>query len=72
MPERVIRLLAYPGGTTLRRIERDEWQHVPASSQAVPPEGRVIVPLALWKSRREELLACAPFVGVWLAAYPPH
>ena len=65
MPENVIRLIGYPGGTTLRRVERDEWTHV--AVDGVLPEGRVVVPLAVWKARRDELLARGP-VGVWLAA----
>ncbi len=66
MPERVIRLLAYPGGTTLRRVELDDWVHVAADGAL--PEGRVIVPLATWKARRDELLTRGQPVGVWLAA----
>jgi len=65
MPDRVIRLISYPGGTTLRRVERDDWALVAAD--AALPEGRVIVPLATWKARRDELLARRS-VGVWLAA----
>ena len=66
MPSRVIRLLAYPGGTTLRRVERDEWTHVAADGAL--PEGRAIVPLAVWKARRDKLLARGQPIGVWLAA----
>jgi len=65
MPERVIRLIAHPGGTTLRRVERDEWTL--AAADAPLPEGRIIVALAVWKARRDELLARGS-VGVWLAA----
>jgi len=71
MPERLIRLLAYPGGTTLRRVENDKWQTVGLAADgdlAQLPPGPLLVPLAVWKSRREELLARGEPVGVWLAA----
>lgn len=49
-----------------RRVEDDLWQTLPAEATDVPA-GPVIVPLALWKSHREELIARATPVGVWLA-----
>ena len=61
-PERVIRG---------RRVEDDLWQviGVPPHEElpASLPEGPVIVPLALWQERREELIARGDPLGVWLA-----
>ena len=65
MPDRVIRsaALARP------RVENDVWQTIgvdPAQPVAEIPGGPVIVPLAVWKSRRDELLARHDPLGVWL------
>jgi uncharacterized protein (DUF934 family) len=49
-----------------RRVEDDRWETLPAEA-TVAPEGPVIVPLALWKAHREELIARRQPVGVWLA-----
>ena len=54
-----------------RRVEQDAWRTVgldPAENLATLPHGAIIVPLKLWKERREELLARSELVGVWLAA----
>ena len=48
-----------------RRVEDDRWQTVAADASEIPA-GAVIVPLALWKTRRDELLARRDPVGVWL------
>jgi uncharacterized protein (DUF934 family) len=65
MPERVIRspALARP------RVENDVWQTLGLdASQPVAeiPAGPVIVPLAVWKERRDELAARHDPLGVWL------
>lgn len=48
-----------------RRVEDDRWQTLALDATEIPA-GPVIVPLALWKARREELLARRDPVGVWL------
>ena len=48
-----------------RRVEEDRWELLGADATDVPA-GAVIVPLALWKSKRIELLARDTPVGVWL------
>ena len=48
-----------------REVEEDRWTTLAAESIEIPA-GPVIVPLALWKSHREELLARRTPVGVWL------
>lgn len=60
-PERVIRK---------GRVEPELWTYQGVGgdepvAEALPP-GPVLVPLATWKARREELLARAEPVGVWL------
>lgn len=57
------------------RIVADDWQIVAlaegeAASDAALPSGAVLVPLAVWQARREELAARADRgeLGVWLAA----
>ena len=50
-----------------RRVEDDRWQTLAADATDIP-HGAVIVPLALWRARRDELLARPEPVGVWLAA----
>ena len=49
-----------------RHVEDDRWETLPAEATTIP-QGPVIVPLALWKSRRDELIARRQPVGVWLA-----
>ncbi len=51
-----------------RRVEEDSWQAlgVQAGEEVSRlPDGPVLVPLAIWKARRDELLARGE-VGVWL------
>jgi len=51
-----------------QRVEEDSWQALavqPGEDVSVLPTGPVIVPLAVWKQRRDELLARGE-VGVWL------
>ena len=58
--ERVIRV---------RRVERDDWRFLglgDGEDLSVLPAGRIVVPLATWTGRRDELLARRD-VGVWLA-----
>ena len=55
------------------RIVSDDWQVVATAEGESPdsvvvPEGRVIVPLALWQARREALVA-RPDTGVWLDSH---
>jgi uncharacterized protein (DUF934 family) len=49
-----------------RQVEDDRWQTLAADATEIPA-GPVIVPLALWKARRGELIARGTPVGVWLA-----
>lgn len=52
------------------RVEHDPWRFVgldAAEDLATLPEGGIVVPLAVWKARRDELLARPQAVGVWLA-----
>jgi uncharacterized protein (DUF934 family) len=51
-------------------VEADRWTFVgldEGALEALLPEGPVAVPLAIWKSRRAELLERAHTVGVWLS-----
>jgi uncharacterized protein (DUF934 family) len=48
-----------------RRVEDDRWETLPAGTTKLPA-GALIVPLALWKARRDELIARRQPVGVWL------
>ena len=54
-----------------RRVEDDAWVVVgfaPHEDLAAElPEGPVIVPLSVWKARREELASRGGLLGVWLA-----
>jgi uncharacterized protein (DUF934 family) len=61
LPERVIRH---------RRVEPDAWQvlGLEAEVPGMLPAGPVIVPLAAWIERRDELRARKQPVGVWLKA----
>ena len=56
-----------------RQIVADSWQlHKPeagGSSFSVPPAGDVIVPLALWRARREALAERSGKLGVWLDSH---
>src|SRR5882724_858162 len=55
-----------------RRIVADSWRLLERGSKGellvVPARGDVIVPLALWLARREDLLAYPGKLGVWLDA----
>jgi uncharacterized protein (DUF934 family) len=55
-----------------RRIVADNWQLLKPGPDGTPPEiparGDVIVPLALWLARREELLSRHGKLGLWLDA----
>jgi uncharacterized protein (DUF934 family) len=59
MPERIIRG---------RRVENDVWQTLGLEGDLPQqlPAGPILVPLAAWKSRREDLLARRDPFGVWL------
>jgi uncharacterized protein (DUF934 family) len=59
MPERIIRN---------RRVENDVWQTLGLDAEvpAELPHGPVLVPLATWQARRDELLARHEPFGVWL------
>lgn len=59
MPERVIRN---------RRVEADPWTVLGLEGEvpAALPQGPVLVPLAVWLARHEELTARREPVGVWL------
>ena len=62
MPDRLIRG---------RRVENDVWKVVGLQADedlSQLPAGPVLVPLAVWKSRRDELLARGAPFGVWLHA----
>ena len=48
-----------------RHVEDDRWNTLPAEAADVP-SAPVIIPFALWKARREELLARRHPIGVWL------
>jgi len=53
-----------------RNVVTDPWLLLESpdngSLPSVPPSGDIIVPLALWQRRREELLARPGRLGVWL------
>ena len=54
-----------------RQVVADSWQLLkPAADGAValPDDGDVIVPLAVWRSQRDALLGRAGGLGVWLDA----
>ena len=55
-----------------RRIVADTWRLLSRGPQGelpeAPPQGDVIVPLALWLARREVFLAYPGKLGVWLDA----
>jgi uncharacterized protein (DUF934 family) len=63
-PDRVIRVAGGNG-----RVEPDLWRYAGLPGEAppsLPREGPVAVPLALWATDREALLARGGPVGVWL------
>jgi len=51
-----------------RRLATDSWRLLEDAAAALPAAGGVIVPLAAFRARRDELLARAAPVGVQLAA----
>ena len=58
MPERVIRISNTAAVGAPGRVEIDAWRFLSAEESAQPlPAGPVVVPLAAWRARREELLA---------------
>ena len=48
-----------------RHVEEDRWETLAADATGIPAVP-VVVPLALWKTHREELIARRTPVGVWL------
>jgi uncharacterized protein (DUF934 family) len=54
-----------------RKLAVDTWRRLDAGSDgsppAVPEEGDVIVPLAVWRSQRDALLARTGRVGIWVS-----
>ena len=63
LPDRVIRIA---GGDA--RVEAELWRYVgvPGDESPPPVEGPIVVPLAVWQEKRDELAARAEPVGVWL------
>jgi len=52
-----------------KRVEEDSWQTLgvqPDEDLSLLPPGPVIVPLAIWKQCRDDLLARGERLGVWL------
>jgi uncharacterized protein (DUF934 family) len=52
-----------------KSVVTDPWQRLDAAKGDAPaalPQGDVIVPLAVWRAQREELLAREGRIGVWL------
>jgi uncharacterized protein (DUF934 family) len=49
-----------------RNVVTDPWQRLDAVPDGGLPAGDIIVPLAVWQARREELLARPGRIGVWL------
>ena len=53
-----------------RKVVSDPWRLLEPAADGrlpeVPPQGDVIFPLAVWQSRREELLVRPGRIGVWL------
>lgn len=53
-----------------RNITHDNWQWLERTSHGalpeIPPDGDIIVPLALWQAQREDLSVHRGRVGVWL------
>ena len=56
-----------------RKIAADHWNRLELNADGslppVPATGDIIVPLALWEVRREELAARAGRLGVWLDSH---
>jgi len=54
----------------LQKLVQDNWRLLEAAADGAPPavpgQDDIIVPLALWQSRREQLLAHPGRLGVWL------
>ena len=59
LPDRVIR-----GAPP--RVEKDSWKLVEGEAPGSLPGGAILVPLALWQSRRAALAEGVAPVGVWL------
>jgi uncharacterized protein (DUF934 family) len=57
----------------IRKLVQDNWQLLEAGADGalpeVPANGDIIVPLALWQARRDELLAHPGRVGLWLDSH---
>ncbi len=52
-----------------RQVIADNWQLLKSAAEggpSVPPQGDVIVPLAMWREQREALVARAGKLGIWL------
>lgn len=52
-----------------RQIVRDSWRLLEPAAAEVPSAGDVIVPHALWRAKREALLAREGGLGVWLEGH---
>jgi uncharacterized protein (DUF934 family) len=56
-----------------RNIAPDSWQRLElnadGSAPSIPRTGDIIVPLALWRNRREELVTRPGRLGVWLESH---
>lgn len=56
-----------------KRVVADSWRRLERAADgslpAVPRQGDVIVPLALWLERRDDLLAFPGRLGVWLDSH---
>jgi len=54
------------------QVVADNWlllKAAPEASIAIPPDGDVIVPLAVWRAQRDALTARAGKLGVWLDSH---
>jgi uncharacterized protein (DUF934 family) len=51
-----------------RNVVADPWQRLDGAQAPIPAQGDLIVPLALWQARREELAPRGGRVGVWLGS----
>ena len=49
-----------------RNVVTDPWQRLEPGTGGSLPAGDIVVPLVLWQSQREALLARAGRIGVWL------
>lgn len=56
-----------------RQVVQDNWRLLEPAADGtlpeIPPQGDIIVPLALWQARRKELLAHPGRIGVWLDSH---